>query len=384
LPNGNPDFEPAVMKMDRTGALLWWSRLYHEIRPDSAMFNSSPDQYIDGLAIDYSVANPNSTLVVNARCHGNNVENLWEGNTIYEDPSISSYQNQFTGTAGNIHISWLGKLNTNNGDLRHSTYVAEMGQNTSGLGSPHPNPLLNGWPDPNSGWVELNTTRLARNSVKVSADGSVIILGIARRPMTTSNAYMDMPNPYYNGFSAWSSFVRQYNSDFSLPLYSSIVRGRWDTLAAQPALNVELYNAFKTAEGLVIVGKHLGIEDDVPVSNMPNWGRATFDGESAFIAYLKAPEILNENDSPISSTVSKNESFFLEKRPHIFPNPTNNQLYIESEIAIESAKVYNLFGQLVLEENTTSLDLSHLPSAFYFIKIETAENRYYIYKIYKE
>ena len=49
--------------------------------------------------------------------------------------------------------------------------------------------LLNGWPDPNSGWIELNTTRLARNSLKVSADGSVIILGVGRRPMTTSNAY---------------------------------------------------------------------------------------------------------------------------------------------------------------------------------------------------
>lgn len=384
LPDGNPDFEPAIMKMDNTGELLWWSRLYHENRADGSIHNSSPDQYIDGLAIDYSVPNPNSTIVVNARCHGNNVENLWEGNTIFNDPSHSSYQNQFTGTSGNIHISWLGKLNTNNGNLQYSTYVAEMGQNTTGLGSPHPNPLLNGWPDPNSGWIELNTTRLARNSLKVSADGSVIILGVGRRPMTTSNAYLNMPNPYYNGFSAWSSFVRQYNPDFSLPLYSSIIRGTWDTLATQPALNVELYNTFKTVEGIVVVGKHLGIEEDVPVSNIPNWGNATFDGESAFIAYLKAPEILNEYDSPIVNNVSTNEFLPTEKSPLIFPNPTNDQLYIESEIPIENVKVYNLFGQLVKEANTTNLVLSNLPSAFYLIKIEYVQNKYYLYKIYKE
>ncbi|MEO1626571.1 MAG: hypothetical protein AAFV25_15555 [Bacteroidota bacterium] len=72
LPDGNPDFEPAVMKMDQSGQLAWWSRLYHEIRRDGSMHNSSPDQYIDGLAIDYSTPLPNSTLVVNARCHGNN------------------------------------------------------------------------------------------------------------------------------------------------------------------------------------------------------------------------------------------------------------------------------------------------------------------------
>ena len=66
MPDGNPDFEPAIMKMDNTGELLWWSRLYHEIRADGSIHNSSPDQYIDGLAIDYSVPNPNSTIVVNA------------------------------------------------------------------------------------------------------------------------------------------------------------------------------------------------------------------------------------------------------------------------------------------------------------------------------
>jgi hypothetical protein len=31
LPGGLPDFEPAVMAMDADGALLWWSRLYHEV-----------------------------------------------------------------------------------------------------------------------------------------------------------------------------------------------------------------------------------------------------------------------------------------------------------------------------------------------------------------
>ncbi len=384
LPGGNPDFEPAVMKMDQNGQLLWWSRLYHEVRNDDTKHNSSPDQYIDGLAIDYSSGVPNSSIVVNARCHGNNVENFWEGNTINSNPSLSGFQNQFTGSSGNIHISWLGKLNTEDGELQHSTYVAEMGQNTTGIGAPHPDPSINGWPNPNSGWINLNTTRLVRNSIKVTADGSVIVLGVARRPMTTSNAYFNMPNPYYNGYSAWSSFVRQYNSNFSLPQYSSIVRGTWDTLTAQPPLNVELYNSFKTKKGIIVVGKHLGMENDVPVINVPSWGKEVFEAESALVGYFEAPEIYNEEDSPVIRTVRTNEVISENRNPIIYPNPTTGPLRIETEAPIQTIKIYNLYGQLVKEENSDKVDLSNLPKALYFVKIEYDQERFHLLRALKK
>ena len=85
---GSPDFEPAVIAMNESGTMLWWSRLYHEITPAGDTMESVPDQYVDALAIDYS----NNKLVVGARCHGNNIENFWEGNQIascllYTSPS---------------------------------------------------------------------------------------------------------------------------------------------------------------------------------------------------------------------------------------------------------------------------------------------------------
>ena len=122
LPGGLPDFEPAVIAMDSTGNLKWWSRLYHEITPLGDTLNSTPDQYVDALAIDYT----NNKLVVGARCHGNNVENFWEGNTINSNGGANGFQNSFTGTQGNIHISWLGKLQLNNGVLTNSTYKAQV------------------------------------------------------------------------------------------------------------------------------------------------------------------------------------------------------------------------------------------------------------------
>ncbi len=100
---GAPDFEPAVIAMDTAGTLLWWSRLYHEITPAGDTIESLPDQYVDALGIDYA----HNKLVVGARCHGNNVENYWEGNTVASNPAAYGFQNQFTGTNGNIHESWI-------------------------------------------------------------------------------------------------------------------------------------------------------------------------------------------------------------------------------------------------------------------------------------
>lgn len=53
-PQSTPDFEPAVIAMDHTGNLLWWSRLYHEITPAGDTVGSIPDQYVDALAVDYA------------------------------------------------------------------------------------------------------------------------------------------------------------------------------------------------------------------------------------------------------------------------------------------------------------------------------------------
>ncbi len=386
LPDGNPDFEPAVMKMDSEGALLWWSRLYHEVRSDGSIHNSSPDQYIDALAIDYALPLPNSSLVVNARCHGNNVENLWEGNTIAADPDLYSYQNQFTGSTGNIHISWLGKLDTENGDLQHSTYLGEMGQSTTGIGDPHPNPLINGWPNPNDAWMTLNTTRMVQNTLKVTTDGSVLVIGLARRPMTTSNAYLSMPNPYYEGYSAWSSFVRQYNADFSVPQYSSIIRGVWDTLATEPPYNVNLYNVFKTEQGILVVGKHDGTGENMPTANVPEWGSSSAEGESAVIAHFVAPEIINEEDSPVTDVISATAEIIKTNAPRIYPNPTADRLFVRSDKAIERLTVLNVYGQLVHQVDTgiNEVDLSTLPNAYYFVKVEDVEGRVFMLSVLKE
>lgn len=371
LPDGNPDFEPAVLRMNSYGDLLWWSRLYHEVQPGGSITNSSPDQYVDALAIDYS----SEMLVVQARCHGNNVENLWEGDQIAANPGASGFQNNFTGSSGNIHISWLGKLLLTNGILMHSTYVAEYAEGTGGLGAAHPDPNLDGWPNPNAGWPNVNTTRLGVNMLKSTADGSVIVLGKGRRTITTANAFQKMVKPGNGGLSCWNDFIRQYNPSLSKPLYSSLVVGAWDTLTQQGGDNVRLRGMFKTAQGIIVVGQHTGTGHEMPVASVPAWGNTSYSGESAVAVYHRAANIVNPADSPvtISSSLADNSR---ENAVLLYPNPTDGLLHVQIQTTSTTTpfEVFNSMGQRVLRGILTlpngHIDLRTLPHGTYWLRLD--------------
>ncbi|TCN59585.1 T9SS C-terminal target domain-containing protein [Flavobacterium circumlabens] len=387
LPGGEPDFEPAVMAMDNQGELIWWNRLYHEKRSDGSLHVSSPDQYIDALAIDYSLAPALGNIVVGARCHGNNTENFWEGNTVKATPSASGFQNNFTGNTGNIHISWLGKLSLLSGTLKNSTYMAEYADNATNLGKVHPDPNLDGWPNPNEGWPTVNTTRMSPNTLKVAADGSVIVLAKGRRTITTANAYQKMIKPS-QGASAWNSFVRVYSPDLSKPLYSSLIVGQWNTSTGAEGDNVQLCGAFKTADGIVVVGQHTGTGGQIPVSNVPAWGNNLYNGQSAILTHLKIDNLKNTLGKQASLSVSDP---IILKDAEIFPNPSDNIVTISLDQAnIHAITVSTMEGKTVLkkdfpnEKTSTELDISALPTGIYLIRIEDNNKNFVVKKLIRK
>jgi hypothetical protein len=374
LPDGNPDFEPAVMAMDNNGALLWWSRLYHELQPNGDTVNSTPDQYVDALAIDYSMPAATGYLVVQARCHGNNVENLWEGDAIAANPTASGFQNRFTGTNGNIHISWLGKLTLTTGTLMHSTYVAEYIEGNTNFGTPHPDPTLDNWPNPNTGWPNVNTTYLGKNMMKVTANGSVVVLGKGRRTITTANAFQKMPKPGTGSQSCWNDFVRVYQPDFSVPLYSSLVVGQWDTLTQQGGDNVRLYGVCKTAQGVITVGKHTGLGNQMPVAGVPAWGNSTFSSESAVLVYHRAANLVNSGDSPVVIT-SASQNSAAAPAFTLYPNPAAELVNVSfgGVAASGQLSILNLLGQPVftaqlLSSTMYSVNTSTLDAGIYLVQ----------------
>lgn len=390
LPGGEPDFEPAVMAMDNQGELLWWNRLYHEKRTDGSLQVSSPDQYIDALAIDYSLPQNLGNLVVGARCHGNNTENFWEGNTVAANPSASGFQNNFTGNNGNIHISWIGKLSLTAGTLRHSTYMAEYADDATNLGTPHTDPNLDGWANPNGGWPNVNTTRMRPNTLKVSADGSVIVLAKGRRTITTANAWQKMLKPS-QGSSTWNSFVRVYTSDLSKPLYSSLLVGQWNPSTGAGGDNVQLFGAYKTAQGLVVVGRHSGTGGEMPVTGVPIWGNTNYSGESAVLAYLKADNIENPNDAYDTQLGTSSVSNTLDQKILVFPNPAKNNVTVSlKEGSIKNITITAIDGKIIFQkgfitlEESTTLDTSNFHKGVYLITIEDSDRKTCVKKLIKE
>ena len=311
LPDGGlPDFEPVVIAYRSDGEMKWWSRLYHETVNGKASYNngvlnvinyqtntSTPDQYIDGIAIDYSCGENDGNIIVNARAHGNNVENLWEGNTIAANPGASGFKNGFSGKSGDKHLGWIGRMRTDNGQLLASTYVAEPTDDAEFGGSVLSDPNLDGWHNPNDGWLELNTTRIVNNTMKVSANGYPVIIASGRRTITTANANQKMYKPE-EGKSSWNTFVRVYNQDLSLPKYSSLATGVFD-VDGVGGDNIVLKNVWKTRNGVIAVGyskvSSQGVPEgnDINLGNVPSWGKENREGTDAVLFAFEADNIKN-------------------------------------------------------------------------------------------
>lgn len=70
----------------------------------------------------------------------------------------------------------------------------------------------------------------------------------------------------------------------------------------------------------------------------------------------------------------------------IFPNPAENQLFLESKLAIDKIEIYGILGNLIKLkiDNTNSISVSDLSSGIYFIKATTADNKILVNRFVKQ
>lgn len=302
-----PDIEPAVVAMDAQGRLLWWDRMYRETPS-----NSTPDQYVDGLAIDYV----RNRLLVLGRAHGNNTNNLWRGNEIALNPGAQGFQNQFTGTKGDSHLSWLGSYRLADGRILAATYIAEYVEGPTNFGPPHPDPHLGGWPNPNAGWPNLNTTRCGADNgyageIEIGPGGEPVVMCTGRRPITTVDAFQPMPRPNATPYLAgsWSQFVRVYSPGLDRVLYSTLLNGQWDTQTGEGGDNIRLGGMSIAPEGVLLVGRHRNQSGTtshagraMPVTGVPVWAAAAPRGQSAVVARFSGSRLWGAPELPPPST----------------------------------------------------------------------------------
>lgn len=265
----------------------------HPADPDTLLLGSLgiprasiPDQYGDSVAVDYSRPAGETFIAVVGRHHGNDHANLWNGNSISlannpEHPG-TAYHNQFTGTSGDLHLSWIGKFTDADGRLMYATRLAENPDQTN-WGARYPNDsILDGWPSRNSGWPNLNTTRTRFRPPVFDDQGRLHVIGVGRRTHTTANAWMKMPNPSRTANITAVSSTSVFRSDTLIgnteirPGVSTI------TLTSAPNNNVERTIAdFDIFTGSVTL--------DTPLANLPQPGNGfrIIEGMSAWNNFVR-------------------------------------------------------------------------------------------------
>ena len=78
----------------------------------------------------------------------------------------------------------------------------------------------------------------------------------------------------------------------------------------------------------------------------------------------------------ITITITVGIDDVLSNQLKIFPNPTNDELFIKSDLLIKKVEIYSIIGNLLISENNSKdkISVSTLPAGIYFLKVYTDKN----------
>ena len=90
-----------------------------------------------------------------------------------------------------------------------------------------------------------------------------------------------------------------------------------------------------------------------------------------------------DNFSVTQETLSKKD---LSQNINVYPNPVSNKLYIQKDVSVVAASLYNINGKKIKswETQKNEYDLSFLKNGIYFIKIITENNLFCTKSIIKK
>ncbi|WP_346881644.1 T9SS type A sorting domain-containing protein [uncultured Algibacter sp.] len=84
-----------------------------------------------------------------------------------------------------------------------------------------------------------------------------------------------------------------------------------------------------------------------------------------------------------NALVLSNSEFTLNSKINVYPNPTSNILNIESVKDINTIEFFNISGKRVLVSSKRQIDVSHLKSGIYMVRISSLNNQVETKKIIK-
>ena len=186
--------------------------------------------------------------------------------------------------------------------------------------------------------------------------------------------------------SCWNSFVRVYDENFHLPLYSSLVVGQWDTITQAGGDNTDLFGIYKTNLGVICVGRQKAdtsgnaIGNNIPVTNVTPWGTSTPQNESAILVYYQAANLHNSGDSISNNVNSVNSELSMLNEIEIYPNPTSEEFQL-SGLSFQQQYNYSissLEGKILLKgkinSSSRNISVKNLAAGIYLLNISEGEN----------
>lgn len=163
--------------------------------------------------------------------------------------------------------------------------------------------------------------------------------------------------------------------DCSVNGFRAKLKERWNELRSDLITHDSLMSLFESSYNFLLEN---GIYEREPIA----WNDYSFDNQgidymSSWITnrinYLDVK--FNETCTPLSINENIIESDFIQ----IYPNPTNDLIYLESKkTEIYTVKIYNNIGELVLKQTITPankvISLRHLDKGIYFLNTENTDN----------
>lgn len=116
----------------------------------------------------------------------------------------------------------------------------------------------------------------------------------------------------------------------------------------------------------------------VPISMFPQLGNTNEDVYASYALW----DFFNQ--FALFNTVNSIDNHLMENKLLVYPNPTYDILYIETNGMPTKVSIYNLMGKKLLEKKSAKINLETIPKGIYVLKVELKGNESTILKVIKK
>ena len=215
----------------------------------------------------------------------------------------------------------------------------------------------------------INGNKLEFIQINNNGDEDVDLTGVYLRELGVTYRF-----PNGSQLAAHDSLVLCSDSSTYINFYHHIPFGQYKRKLSNKDENIVIADAW----GNVIDEVHYHDSEPWPIEP---------DGLGAYLQLidLDADNSLAENW--VAAVYYDNIQDISSANVNIYPNPSNGNVNITSEKEFIACRLYDIHGNLLitndLSDKNTTIDITHLPSGIYIIKIQYLDNIFQYYKITK-